>query len=429
MRSRVLASALAAICLIGLSAFLLRPRPEPVSASRQPDPPARPAPPPSDPPDEQAKTDRADESSVILFGAVVPAERAALSVRMPIRIAAVLVRRGDTVRRGQLLVELDAADAHAQLEGAQAAVHAAEAQLGKARTGREAQLTKALSEVDAALAGRQQAEAREQQAALARNAAHDDNLADLAGAKESLKKAEAAQERAGNTVEQLEELAKVGGVSRSDLDAARMQSAAALSDVEAARVQVRRLEAGPKGERAAPYRVALAQKDVEAAMLSRRQAHDAWLTARHAQQQISAVADQDVRAAEAALAQAQAGLNAARLAVDQTRLTSPIEGVAAAVDARTGETAQPGLSLVSIVSLHGQGADALAPARQISRLRIGQPCVVTAETEPGRHFPAFINTIARVAEPDGRTFRVTFRFRTAVALRPDQSVRISVATR
>ena len=51
-------------------------------------------------------------------------------------------------------------------------------------------------------------------------------------------------------------------------------------------------------------------------------------------------------------------------------------GVAASVGARRGETAQPGVPLVTVVSLSGLRVEALVPARQLSSLKVGQSAKV-----------------------------------------------------
>ncbi len=388
------------------------------------------APPPAagNPPTVEAGGTAVDRGGLTLLGTVQSGAQAALSVRQPARIAAVYVQEGDRVRRGQLLVQLDASEFAAQERTAQAGVAAAEAQLSKAQVGRKAQKVKADSDVAAAQSGLRQAQAKLRQAILARDAARDEARADRAAAEEGVRKAQVALERAQENLRGLEELSKVGGVSRSDLEGARAQVTVAQSDLETAQAQVRRLEAGPGN--GPSYRVALAQQDVDAAQAGVRQAQEGLQAALRARRQTLALADQDIRAAEAALAQARAGVVGAQATQRTARLVSPLEGVAASVTAHVGETAQPGVPLVTVVSLAGLYVEALVPARQLARLHVGQAARITVEAQPGRIFPTTLSEIARVAEPGGRTFRVRFRFRTAnVALRHGQTAHITVLAR
>src|SRR5439155_21455003 len=136
--------------------------------------------------------------------------------------------------------------------------------------------------------------------------------------------------------------------------------------------------------------------------------------------------EQDVRAAQAALDQATAGLTGARLARAQVRLTSPITGLVTNLLARSGETAQPSAPLATIVSLAGLRVDALVPARLLALFHGGQSASVSVDTAPRRVFNAVVSDIARIAEPDGRTFRVKFRLLDSPPLLPGQTPRVKV---
>lgn len=429
MKTRSLLGILAFALVLGLAAFLLRPRNAPLSKSVTPLQNTAPVTPPSAP-NTIPNTVETLSETLTLTGLVQSGAQATLSTRLPARIAAVNIRQGDPVRQGATLIELDTADAQAQVRTAQGAVDAALAQYRKAQSGRVAQRIKAESDVAAARSGLQQAQTKRDQADLARNAARDDAASEKKLAREGVKKAEIALTRAQKTLRDLEALATVGGVSRNDLDGARTQVQIAQSDLVTAKTQESRLDAPDSQEgNGGGYRVAAAIKDVQAAALGVAQAKEGLNAAIKAQQQTLLLADQDVAAARGALEQAQAGLAAARSALAATRLVSPLAGVAASVLARVGETAQPGLPLITVVSLTGLRVEALVTARQLARLKPGQKSQISVETQPGKTFPAAVSDIARVAESDGRTFRVAFRFQNAVALRPNQKARITLTTR
>ena len=129
------------------------------------------------------------------------------------------------------------------------------------------------------------------------------------------------------------------------------------------------------------------------------------------------------------MTQARAGVAAARSAQNAARLTSPLDGVATSVAARVGETAQPGIPLVTVATLADLRVEALVPDRRLPLLHIGQPARIAVDTRPGQSFPVTVREIARVAEPDGRTFRVKFHFTQPVAMRPGQTARITVLLR
>lgn len=365
-------------------------------------------------------------SSLSLLGSIQSAALASLSVRIPAKIAAVDVREGESVRKGQLLVLLDDSDMSSQTRTAVAGVQAAQAQQAKAEAGRTAQRIKADADVSAARSGLAQAQGKLDQAVLGRDAIRSDVKAELKTAQEGVRKAEIGLAQARKTLHGLEELAQVGGVSRNDLEGARAQAATAESDLETARAQVKRVQAGPSP--GVSYRLAAAQKDVEAAQAGAAQARDGVNTAEAARKQVLAVADAEVRAAVAAVVQAQAGVGGARSAEAASELRSPIDGVATGVTARVGETAQPGIGLTTVVSLADLRVEALVPGRLLPRLHVGQSAQVAVDTLPGKTFPVAVSEIARIAEPDGRSFRVRFRFARSVSLRPGQAARIAIRT-
>ncbi len=371
--------------------------------------------------------------STTLLGSVVAETQASLSAPQPSRIVEVLIREGETVRRGQTLVRFDDSSGRTQTRTAQAGVLAAQAQIDRARAGREAQRLKADADIDAARSGLQQAKAKISQAMLGREAAQDADKADVVLAQEGERKAQIAFDRARKTVQDLETLAKVGGVSRSDLEGARMQAAIAQSDVTTAQAQVQRLRSGPKasGGASSPggstYRIALAQKAIDAARAGVQQATAGLATAKKAKIQTMALADSDIAAALAGRTQAEAGV-AGAVALGQTaRLTSPIDGFATSVSARIGEIAQPGSPLVTIVSPAGLRIEALISTRLLTLLQIGQKVRVSVDTLPDRAFSATVHRIASAAEPDGRTFRVVFQPQNApVGLRIGQTAHLIV---
>lgn len=287
-----------------------------------------------------------------------------------------------------------------------------------------AQRVKAAADTDTARAGLKQAEGKLKQAELARQAAVDEQKSDVRAATEGVRKAQIGYDRVRDTVRDLEELSKVGGVSRYDLEGARSQQRVALSDLDTAKAQLERVQAGSGG---VPYRVAVAEQDVAAAQSGVKQAKDGLKTAQEAGRQTILVAEQDVRAALAALDQAAVGLAGARAARAQVRLVSPIAGMVTNLQARMGETAQPSAPLATVLSLAGLRVDALAPARLLSLFHAGQSATVSVDTAPGKTFGAVVSEIARIAEPDGRTFRVKFRLLGAPPLLPGQTARIKVA--
>jgi len=106
-------------------------------------------------------------------------------------------------------------------------------------------------------------------------------------------------------------------------------------------------------------------------------------------------------AAEAALAQARAGLAAAERQLARARVTSPIAGqvvkrfvgVGEQVD---GTAAQP---LVEIANVERVEVAAHVAADDLSRVRVGQKAEVASDAWPDRHFQADVIAIAPAVDP------------------------------
>ncbi len=364
-------------------------------------------------------------TSLILLGSVQSEAQSTLSVRMPGRIVAVAAKEGDTVHAGQILVTLSDTDVRDQVRQAEAGVSAAHVQVNRAEQGRVAQKVKADGDVQTAQSTLDSAQSNAKQAAAGIEAARSEQQTDVKLAQEGIKQADQEVAQAQQTLGSLEELDKIGGVARNELDGARRQVTIAKSHLATAQTQLQHATATDiaSGE---PMRVAAAQRTLQAAQQGVHAAKKGLDLAEQGRKQAMIVAGRDIDAARAALVQAQAGATTTRNGMTQTQLPSPIEGVVSVVSAHVGDTAQPSMPLLTIVSLTGLRVDALVPARQLSHIHVGQTAQVAVDTDPSHIYAASVSEIARIAEPDGRTFRVSFRLTSKKDLRPGQTAHITV---
>ncbi len=424
-QARLLGGA-AVLVVVGAAAWMLRPHESP--SLPPPGVGASPQPPTKIHTNAASELVPAAPATLSLLGSVQSEAQSTLSVRMPGRIVAVGAREGDTVHAGQVLVSLDDTDVRRQIQQAEAGVLAAQAQIDRAEKGVAAQQGKADGEVLTAHSALETAQGHQKQAAAGVETARSEQQADVKLAQDGVNKAEQALAQAHQTLASLEELNKIGGVARNDLDGARRQVKVAESDLATANTQLRRANA-TDATTGTPVRVAAVQRDLVAARQGVHAAKAGLALAEQGRKQALAVAASEVGAVKAALVQAQAGMATAQAGEAQTRLASPIEGVVSAVMAHVGDTAQPGMPLLTVVSLSGLRVDALVPARQLSLLHLGQQAHVAVDTDPSRTYPAAVSEIARIAEPDGRTFHVRFHLSSRSALRPGQTARITLGTR
>jgi membrane fusion protein, multidrug efflux system len=208
---------------------------------------------------------------------------------------------------------------------------------------------------------------RDYKAALTRaEAAADAQRATLANleATAHLQLALIAQARAGITAADAE-------VSRTRDDEARFRD---LSAHSAASIQVFQ-----KAE--ADYKEAVAQA------LKSRAAVDA------AERQLDVI-DTQKRQTEAALAEAVASVDLARLNLGYTELRAPIAGVVGNRSARQGAYAAIGTQLISIVPAQGLWIDANFKESQLARMQPGLRVTVKADVLPGHEFIGHVASLA-----------------------------------
>ena len=115
------------------------------------------------------------------------------------------------------------------------------------------------------------------------------------------------------------------------------------------------------------------------------------------------VIDTQKRQTEAALAEATANVDLARLNLSYTELRAPIAGVVGNRSARAGAYASIGTQLVSIVPAEGLWVDANFKESQLAQMRPGLRATVTADVLPGHRF---VGHVASLAPATGAQFSV-----------------------
>ncbi len=316
------------------------------------------------------------------------------------RIAEILVDEGDEVEKGQVLVRLDDALLQAQRGEALAAVAAAEANLARVRAGARPE------EIAAARAALAQAEAQRDEALRAlehaRQALEDpqDLNLQIAQAETEVSLAEQEVERAQADLEEVELKYNVfrdqgGDVERTwalQVEAARAALDAAQAKLDGARRYLNALYAirnNPLNLQAQVHAAEARYEAAEAAVDQARAALDEALTGS---------TPEEVALAEAQLRRAQAAQALVEAQLTQLILTSPITGVVTSRSAHAGETATPGIPLLTLADLDEVTLVLYIPEDQIGRVRIGQRVEVQVDSFPDRVFVGHVATIAGEAE-------------------------------
>jgi multidrug resistance efflux pump len=280
------------------------------------------------------------------------------------RISEVLVKEGDRVKEGQVLLKLETAEAEAALMAAKAKVAQAQATLEKLQNGATPeQLRQAEAAVDQAreLYRRAQAGARTQEV-----------QAGAAGAAA----AQARLSEAQSTYNRIQKLYAQQAVSAQQLDQARAAFEAAQAQHRAAAEQANLVKEGTR------------QEDIDAAKaaLDRMQA------------QLDEVKKgprkEDIDAAKALLDAAKADEARAQTALDETVVKSPRDGVVESLDVHPGDLVKPG-AIVRIVDPEDLDLIVYVSAGVLGRMRLGQSVKVTTDSTGDE---VFAGTVSRIAE-------------------------------
>ena len=258
---------------------------------------------------------------VIAASGSVEATEAQLGFQVPGRIDTIAVDEGDRVTAGQLLARLDVTELQARRAQAAAQLAAARALLSELETG-----------------------SRPEDIASARSAAG------------------AATDRfndAQRDVARTRQLFEGGAVSQEAMDKAQTAFDLARAQRDQAAQTLRLVETGPRTERIAAQRAAVAQ------------------------------AEASVRQLEATLA------NAA--------VRAPFDGVVTVKDRELGEVVGAGSPVLTVTNLAERWVRIYVREDRIGAVRLGQAATITADTYPGKRYTGAVSYIASEAEFTPRT--------------------------
>ena len=224
-----------------------------------------------------------------------------------------------TVRKGDILVILDDADARVDVATAEAAVMQAQQRFGQA----SAQVGSARAKL------------------MSRGA-------DIAQARARLAEANAGLDRARIDLERRQALISSGAVSGEELSSARASYAAARAARD------------------------LASAGIAAAQATSNSAGNDLAASEALTRGTTIVTSPDVAAA-------RARLDSARLALSRTVIRAPVDGIVANKQVQLGQRVAAGAPIMTIVPIATAYVDANFKESQFSKLRIGQPVEMTSD--------------------------------------------------
>jgi len=278
-------------------------------------------------------------SKPVAVTGTIEATQVDVSVKITGRILERLVKEGDRVTRGQVLVRLDGSELAADVRRQDAALRSAQATLRDLETGARPQ--------------------------------------EIEDARAAVSSAEATRTMTEREYQRSDQLYTKNLIAAQDVDRARQAYVVAKAQERSARERLALLLAGSRPDQ------------IDAAR---------W----------------QVTQAESALAQAQSRLR-------EAVVVSPIDGVVLRKNLEAGETANPGVSILTLVNPKDVWLRAYVPETEVGRLKIGDTAALRVDAFPKRIFTGRLVEIGSEAEFTPRNVqtkkeRVTLVFRIKIRI-------------
>jgi len=330
------------------------------------------------------------EHAVEVTGDINALDRVTLSAKIPGRVVSVNAREGDSVKCGQAVIVLDQADMRSNLASAQSGLEAAVARLSQAKTNQavtkiqtDAAIEQAQAQLQAARARLAVAKqpARSQERMVAENA--------VAEAKANLDRATADYKRNKNLLAQ-------GAISQSAFDVVETQYKVAQAQYKSAAERLSMIKEGGRTEE-----IAQAEAQVQIA-------EEALRTAKANASQ-NMLRKEDVRQAQAAVAQAKATVALAQQQLSYCYVNAPISGVVSARQTEPGQVISAGQPLGEVVNLGSIYFKGDVSEKEVVNVRAGQYVRVTVDAIPGRTFAGHIDRVFPAGSTTSRNFSVRVR--------------------
>jgi multidrug resistance efflux pump len=284
------------------------------------------------------------------------------------RVHRVLVREGDLVQAGDVLVRLEVPELEAQRLQAQARLEQAEADREKAENGPRTE------ERDAARAAVASARARWQRLKAGPRAEEIQQArAELDAARAELGLARQDHTRAVN-------MYRAHALARSDYDQAVSTRLGAQGRTEAAQAHLDVLLAGSRPE----------EIDEAAAELRRCQANYDLL--------LAGTRSEELAAARARASEARARLQELDAQLREALVRAPGPAVVEVLAVRPGDVVAPNQALLHVLAAEDLWVRAYIPETDLGKIRLNQEVEVRLDSYPGRTFAGTIRQIAGESE-------------------------------
>lgn len=283
------------------------------------------------------------------------------------RVHRIVVDEGQTVRAGEVMVELEPFQLRELLAQATAQLAQATATRDKVKTGfREEEIAQSKAHHD-------------QLAANVELLVNGPRTEDISAAQSQFELAEAQFALAKLKHQRTEELFAKKTTTQEDMDQATTELRVARSTMESQREALAKLKNGTR-----PEELAQARAEME-------EAKQQWLLRKNGSRV------EDIAEAEAAVQSADAAKRAIERQLDELTIKAPVDGTVEAVDLRPGDLVGANAPVISVMDTSQLWVRAYVPENRMA-LQIGDPVEVSVDSLPGERFAARITFLSRQAE-------------------------------
>jgi multidrug resistance efflux pump len=309
-----------------------------------------------------------DRGTELRLQGTVEVQEVRLGPKIGGRVAEVLIREGQLVQAGQLLVLLEEPELEAQREQWLARVQALSAALDKMRSGARAE------EREAAEAAAESAQARYERLKAGSRAE------EIRQAEAELKREEATLVAAQKEHRRIEWTLARGASTVAEYDSAKAEDDRSAARVAAARAHLDLLVAGSRKE----------DIDEAAAELKRTRANALLLQ--------NGNRSEDIAEAEATLAEARGKLREVEAQLREASIRAPEPAVVEVLAVRKGDVVAPNQAVVRVLRADDLWVKAYVPETDLGRVRLGQQVEVSVDGYAGKRFAGTVEHIASESE-------------------------------
>jgi HlyD family secretion protein len=281
----------------------------------------------------------------IMAGKIDAKNQAAVTTKISAKVARIFVDVGSQVGQGEPVIILETNEIQAQVKQAEAAVLTAQANLNNTLAGsRPEQITQAQAALDSA---------------------------------------QKSYDNSKNNFTRMQDIYKIGGVSRQQFETAQTQLASAEAQYKSAQDQLEMLKQGATKET-----VAILEKQVQ---------------------------------------QARASLEVTKTQLDNGTIAAPLSGTVTAKNINAGELASPGATLISIVNDEDLYINAYLPASMVGQVKQGQQVIIKVSEISEKKFDGEITVMNAVINSLSKNILVKVAFKIPdPALKPGMFAEIAL---